>query len=250
MIDDAVTRAAGAIVRARRVAALTGAGVSTESGIPDFRSPGGLWSVFDPMEYATIECFLEDPGKSWRLFRALAASCRGRRPNPAHEALAALEAGGWIAGIVTQNVDGLHQAAGSRRVIEIHGNAERLRCPQCGVAAPLEESLLDEAAPVPRCASCDAAVKPDVVLFGEAVRDTGAAAELVAGCDLLLVAGTSANVYPAAAIPGAVRARGGRLVEFNLERCLDAEIFVPGPVGTTLPATAEAVTAIAQGGRA
>jgi NAD-dependent deacetylase len=208
-----------------------------------------LWSVFDPMEYATLECFLEDPAKAWRLFRALGRTCRGRQPNPAHAALAALEAGGWLAGIVTQNVDGLHQAAGSRRVIEIHGSAERLRCPRCGTAAPLEDALLDEAAPVPRCASCGAAVKPDVVLFGEAVRDSGAVAELVSGCDVLLVAGTSAAVYPAAAIPDRVRAHGGRVLEFNLERCLDADVFVPGRVGTTLPATAEAIAAIAQGGR-
>ena len=237
-------------MRARKAAALTGAGVSTESGIPDFRSPGGLWSVFDPMEYATLACFREEPAKAWTLFRALGRSCVDRRPNAGHRALAALESEGWIAGVVTQNIDGLHQAAGSRRVLEIHGNGERLRCPTCGRSTPFERSLLEEDAPLPRCAACGSILKPDVVLFGEQTQATQAIAELVSGCEVLLVVGTSANVIPAAWLPDQVRAHGGRLVEFNLERCLDADVFVPGPVGTTLPATVDAVAKLAHGGRA
>lgn len=248
--DDAVLRAAGEIVRAGKVAALTGAGVSTESGIPDFRSPGGLWSIFDPMEYASLDVFLREPSKAWRLFRALGKTCRDRQPNPAHRALATLETEGWIVGVVTQNIDGLHQAAGSGRVLEIHGNGERLRCLGCGATRPFERAHLEDDAPLPRCPACGTILKPDVVLFGEEVQQSDAIAGLVSGCDLLLVVGTSANVYPAAWLPEQVRSHGGRVVEFNLERCLPAALFVPGPVGTTLPATVEAVAALAREGRA
>jgi NAD-dependent deacetylase len=242
---DPVGRAASALARARRPVALTGAGVSTESGIPDFRSPGGLWSIFDPAEYATLSCFLREPEKAWRLYRALAASLVGRKPNPGHRALARLEAAGRLAGIVTQNIDGLHQEAGSRGVIELHGEARHLHCPACGRLEPARVAHLTPG-PAPHCDDCGAFLKPNVVLFEEEVRDMEAVAELLSGCDLLLVIGTSAQVVPASDLPARVRALGGSILEFNLEPTeLTASglgrsgTFVPGRVGQTLPLVVE-----------
>jgi NAD-dependent deacetylase len=239
--DDAITRAADALARAERVAALTGAGISTESGIPDFRSAGGLWAIFDPGEYATLSCFLREPEKAWRMYRALAASLVGRRPNAGHVALARLEEAGRLQGIVTQNIDGLHQAAGSRHVMELHGEARNLQCLACGRLEPARVAHLTPG-PAPHCEDCGAFLKPNVVLFEEAVRDLDRAGELVRECDLLLVIGTSTEVVPAGALPARVRAGGGSILEFNLEpTALTASglgrsgAFVAGRVGTTLP---------------
>jgi NAD-dependent deacetylase len=239
--DDAITRAADALARAERVAALTGAGISTESGIPDFRSAGGLWAIFDPGEYATLSCFLREPEKAWRMYRALAASLVGRRPNAGHVALARLEEAGRLQGIVTQNIDGLHQAAGSRHVMELHGEARNLQCLACGRLEPARVAHLTPG-PAPHCEDCGAFLKPNVVLFEEAVRDLDRAGELVRECDLLLVIGTSTEVGPAGALPARVRAGGGSILEFNLEpTALTASglgrsgAFVAGRVGTTLP---------------
>jgi NAD-dependent deacetylase len=251
----ALKEAAEAVAKARRAVAFTGAGISVESGIPDFRSPGGLWTVFAPDEYATIEAFAETPEKAWKLFRAIGKTIAGARPNPAHEALAALEAAGRLAGVITQNIDGLHQAAGSRNVVEVHGDHRRLQCLSCGRLSPMPESLLDGGS-VPACASCGSPLKPNVVLFGEGVRGLEDVQALIAGCDLLLVVGTSAQVYPAAGIPPAVKRDGGRVLEFNLEptplseggvelRFWGAHPVEPvsdwlflGPAGKTLPAVA------------
>lgn len=242
-------RAAETIRSARHAVALTGAGASVESGIPDFRSADGLWAVFDPMEYGTLSCFLSDPEKSWRLFRALGRILVGKGPNGAHRALADLERVGRVAGVVTQNVDGLHQAAGSTRVVEVHGSAERLRCPACDRGEPIRESHLEDG-PVPRCRGCGRPVKPDVVLFEEAVRDLDAALALVDPCDVLLLVGTSAEVAPVSDIPEGHLLRGGTVVEFNVaETRLTSTIrrrggiSVLGPVGETLPRVAAAVLA-------
>lgn len=229
----------------RRTAALTGAGISVDSGIPDFRSSTGLWRAFDPAEYATLAGFLEDPDRSWRFFRALGKLRSGKKPNRAHEALAELEGAGRLVGVVTQNVDGLHQAAGSRLVIELHGNGSRLRCLGCGGIEPFSADLL-EPGPVPRCRTCARPLKPDVVLFGEDVRDLDRARALVEGCDLLLVVGTSGEVVPAAWLPEEVLESGGSLIEFNLEptRLTLAGLgprgaFVEGPVSRSLPLLVE-----------
>jgi NAD-dependent deacetylase len=238
-----VERAARLVAAASCAVALTGAGISTESGIPDFRSPGGLWERFDPMEYATLACFLRDPVKAWHLYRALGETLRGSRPNAAHAALADLERAGRLAGVVTQNIDGLHQAAGSRRVLEIHGSWRNLECVSCGTltALPVERPGTEA---IPRCPACARPLKPAVVLFGETVRHLVEIEDLLAACDVLLVVGTSAEVAPAARFPGAVTARAGRVVEFNLEACLPSDVFVPGPVGTTLPALLAAMRGI------
>jgi NAD-dependent deacetylase len=235
---------AGEAARLRAAAfpvALTGAGISVESGIPDFRSPGGLWTVFRPEEYATLSAFRADPAKAWRLYRALGAALVGRLPNPGHAALARLEEAGLLRLVVTQNVDGLHQAAGSRRVIEMHGDHRRLQCLACGRLEPLDDAVL-AAAGVPRCPSCGGPLKPNVVLFEEGVRGLEEVDAALSRCDLLLVVGTSARVYPAAALPPAVRARGGTILEFNLERTgLAADCLFLGPAGETLPRLADAV---------
>lgn len=241
-------RPAGWILEAKRVAALTGAGISVDSGIPDFRSPGGLWARFDPAEYATLDCFLGDPDKAWRLYRELGASIEGKQPNPAHEALARLESIGRLRGIITQNIDGLHQAAGSRTVIEIHGNGSHLHCPACSHRRPhVAEDAGDE---VPRCPDCDHPLKPDVVLFGEAVRRLEDARAVTRGCDVLLVIGTSAQVVPASYFPSEVHRHGGRLIELNLRRELPVDpgdgrhAWVGGSVSRSLPELVARVEAL------
>jgi NAD-dependent deacetylase len=200
---------------ARKVVALTGAGISVESGIDDFRSPGGLWSHYPPEEYATIEAFRRNPEKSWKLYRALGKGLVGKRPNTAHHVLTDLENTGTVQGVVTQNVDNLHQDSGSRVVLEIHGNHRHLQCLGCGdVSLPSRDIF--EGDKVPMCRHCRLPLKPNVVLFGEPVRSLDEIQSLVHRCDALLVIGTSAQVYPAAALPEQIKETGGLIFEFNI----------------------------------
>lgn len=233
-----LAEAAVALRAASKVVALTGAGISVASGIPDFRSPGGLWTVFSPEEYATIEVFERNPAKAWELFRALGKALVGKKPNAAHSALAELEARGLLAGIVTQNIDNLHQQAGSRRVFEIHGDHQHLQCLRCDSLAPVTADIY-QSSTLPLCEHCGAPLKPNVVLFGETVRDLEAIHAFVADCDLLLVIGTSAQVYPAAGLPTLVRQNGGRIVECNHESVLRLsgrdDFFLAGAAEQTLP---------------
>src|SRR5581483_1589090 len=145
--------------------ALTGAGVSTESGIPDFRSADGIWAQYDPYEVASIDAFRRDPARVWEFYARRLAVLDGARPNAGHHALAELERRGLLATVVTQNVDGLHAAAGSREVIEVHGSIARARCLRCGAVVPRDEVV--RLLPVPACPHCGAVLKPDVVMFGE-----------------------------------------------------------------------------------
>ena len=247
---EEVRRAATEIKARKSVAALTGAGISVESGIPDFRSPGGIWTRYDPMEYATIDAFLAAPRKVWPFLIELGELLEGARPNAGHVALAALEAAGWLAGVATQNVDGLHQAAGSKRVLELHGGPGRLRCVKCQRAAPIEREALRAAvragAP-PRCEVCGGLLKPDVVLFGEALP-AGVFAEverLVDRAGALLVVGTSATVWPVAGLPARAREAGALVVEVNLEATEltgdVAQLSLFGKAGEVLPALVEAI---------
>ncbi len=233
-------------------AALTGAGVSVESGIPDFRSPGGIWERFDPMEYATIDAFRRDPVKVWAFLHELDALLRGARPNPAHEALGELERRGRLAGVATQNVDALHQAGGSRRVIELHGTGDRLVCPRCGARYPTARARAGELDDPPRCEDvmCGAVLKPDVTLFGEMLPPGAfeAALDLVTRAPVLLVVGTSASVSPVSSLPDAARRAGSYVVEMNIApteltgTVADRSIF--GPAGETLPALLAEVAAL------
>ncbi|MGW8195840.1 MAG: SIR2 family NAD-dependent protein deacylase [Desulforhopalus sp.] len=233
--------------------ALTGAGISVNSGIDDFRSPGGVWSRFSPDEYATLEVFIHHPAKAWVLYRELGKGLLGKKPNKAHNVLAKFENDGFLKGLVTQNVDNLHQVAGSKNVLEIHGDHQHLQCLQCGNIVPVTESHYDSAK-VPACDLCTYPLKPNVVLFGEAVRNMESIELLLAHCDLLLVVGTSAQVYPAAGFPAAVKQRGGLIYEFNREPALSvspyrmtsplSDYFFEGDLSSSLPAFNRAVRAI------
>lgn len=199
-----------------RTVALTGAGISVESGIPAFRGSQGLWDRFDPMEYATIEAFSEDPEKAWRMFSGMISLLLAAVPNRAHAGLAELERAGRLRAVITQNVDGLHQAAGSRNVIEYHGSFRELVCRSCWKRYPFGNWVPGE--PPPRC-ECGAVLKPDIVLFGEPIPwGAQASAEAEAReCGVLLVVGTSAQVFPACELPVTARERGATVIEINTE---------------------------------
>ncbi len=242
LVISVAERAAALLHDARRPLAFTGAGISVASGIPDFRSPGGLWSIFDPMEYATLSVFLSDPAKAWVFYRRLARTLHGKVPNAAHEALAILEQNGRLDGIITQNIDRLHQDAGSNQVLELHGSHDTLSCLTCSYRQLFSEDLVDDEAPIPVCGRCGVPLKPDTVLFEEPVRHMDEAGAWLAHCDLLLVIGTSAQVVPAASLPGMVRSGGGSLLEFNLEPTAlttaglgERGLLVRGPAEETLP---------------
>jgi NAD-dependent deacetylase len=205
------------------VVVLTGAGVSTASGIPDFRSKGGLWDTFDPMEF-TLERFHADPARFWARRAAYITAARhlDAEPNAGHLALARAARDGRVERIVTQNVDGLHAKAGTppERLLELHGNGHHAACLRCGAKEPIAAVLASvQARPgdPPKCARCGGLLKPDVVLFGEAVGLMPQAAAAVASARTLVVAGTSLQVYPAAGLVDIALAAGGRVVLLNRE---------------------------------
>jgi NAD-dependent deacetylase len=189
---------------------LTGAGISTESGIPDFRSPNGIWAQYDPMEYATIDAFRRDPEKVWEFYALRLDALARAEPNAGHLALAELERRGLVRAVVTQNIDGLHLRAGSKDVIEVHGSIRTAACLACGAEAPLEHAM-------PRCPRCGEIMKPGVVMFGELLPEGAleGAAELARAAGLLLVVGSSLEVYPVAALPQETLAAGGTLAIVN-----------------------------------
>ena len=196
------------------VVALTGAGISVPSGIPDFRSPGtGLWTKVDPMKVAHIDAFRRDPKAFWAYYRPRFQTLGDKRPNPAHEALAELERRGLLAAVITQNIDRLHRAAGSQRVIEVHGSIETSSCTSCEATYRLEDvdALFTDG--VAECRVCCGLVKPDVVLFGELLPEAAMAEaqELAAEADLMLCVGSSLEVYPVAGLPELTLASGGRV---------------------------------------
>jgi NAD-dependent deacetylase len=197
-----------------RVVALTGAGISVPSGIPDFRTPGkGLWERVNPLEVATIDAFHRDTRRFWRFYRPRFADLQDKRPNAAHEALAELERRGVLEAVITQNIDRLHQKAGSERVIEVHGSIATSSCTSCETTYELEqvEALFED--DVATCTACAGKVKPDVVLFGEVLPETAVfeAHDLCQRADLLLCIGSSLEVYPVAGLPEVTLGGGGRL---------------------------------------
>jgi NAD-dependent deacetylase len=214
-ISSEVERLAELLGRSRHAVALTGAGVSVPSGIPDFRSPGtGLWENVDPMEVAHIDVFEREPERFWSYYRPRFQSLGDKEPNRAHEVLAELERRDLIEGVVTQNVDRLHRAAGSENVIEVHGSIETSSCVTCAASFELEQmdELFDERG-VALCSVCRGAVKPDVVLFGELLPESAMAraTELAERADLILCVGSSLAVYPVAGLPRVTLERGGKL---------------------------------------
>jgi NAD-dependent deacetylase len=208
-------RLAELIAESSCTVALTGAGVSVPSGIPDFRTPEtGLWANFDPMEVAHIDVFERDPARFWSYYRPRFHELGDKRPNGAHRVLAELERRGLIEGVITQNIDRLHRAGGSRNVVEVHGSIETSSCRRCATAFEIEEiDALFDADGIAVCSSCGGAVKPDVVLFGELLPESAMARarDLAERAELMLCVGSSLAVYPVAGLPQLTLERGGRL---------------------------------------
>ena len=225
---------------ARFVAVLTGAGVSAESGVPTFRdTQQGLWARFDPRELATPSAFARNPKRVWDWYAMRREIVGGVAPNSAHVALAALERRVPEFLLITQNVDGLHQRAGSQRVVELHGNIARVKCSREGTLVATWEDPGDELPP--RCPACGAFLRPDVVWFEELLppEPLAHAEEAARHCDVLLVVGTSAEVYPAAALPEHARRGGARVIEINPNETpltAEADYTLRGPAGSVLPA--------------
>jgi NAD-dependent deacetylase len=247
-----IERAAEIVARARHVVALTGAGMSVESGIPPFRGPGGLWTKHGEPPMNGYQRFLADPAEAWRdrlspsgPMRELWETLRKAQPNPGHHALVQLENLGILRCLITQNVDNLHRAAGSRALAEIHGNHTLIRCIECARRFEPEEISLDELPP--HCPHCSGLLKSDTVSFGEPIPSDVLARcfEVTEACDCMLVAGTSATVYPAAQFPLDVRQRGGNLIEINLyesELTPYCTVSLRGGSATILPKLVERIT--------
>lgn len=217
-MEDLIKRAANDLARAKTAVALTGAGISVESNIPPFRGKGGLWEKFDPMEYAHIDAFLRDPAKVWHvMMKELKDVIDRAEPNDAHKSLVRLEELGILKTVITQNVDGLHQAAGNTDVIEFHGSFAWQKCMICENRC--ETSKIDMDRIPPRC-NCGGIFRPEVIFFGEVIpphhlsRSRFAAAQ----CDIMLVIGTSAVIQPAAFMPVISKESGAKVIEINPER--------------------------------
>lgn len=267
MIDGPPEMAqASAAVAGGGVVAFTGAGVSVQSGIPTFRDPGGVWERFDPAEFGTWEglagAATSRPDALVAFLQELRRVFREARPGPAHLALARLEEAGLVEAVITQNVDGLHRDAGSRRVVEVHGTFRRTACLACGNREDVgrQEFLehLDRAivglrtafvpslgSLLPRCSRCGGPARPDFVAFGERLQTFDEAEALVEGCRVLLVVGTSGEVWPAAALPQRARQEGALVVEVSpAPTLIAAELRLQGQAGDVLPALADAVLGV------
>lgn len=247
-MDNArISEAAGIIKKSQHCIALTGAGISVESGIPDFRGKNGLWTKYNPEEYVHIDGFNRHPEKIWDMMSDLLSLTHDAVPNPAHTALAGLERAGVLKCLITQNIDNLHQDAGSQGVVEFHGNTRDVQCLKCKKKYPLDSFERNHTPPV--CPVCGVILKPDFVFFGEMIpHDALVRSEHHAECaDVVIVVGTSAVVYPAAAIPSTAKAHGAVIIEINLEPTdltdRTTDIFLGGKAGDILPAVAAQVLA-------
>ncbi len=231
---------------AQRIACLTGAGISAESGIATFRdTQTGLWANFDPMQLASQAGFSADPGVVWRWYMDRLQRVQQAQPNPGHRALADLEARVHRFTLITQNVDDLHERAGSRSVLHLHGRIDRFHCNRCGFDHAL--TMQERSAPrPPQCLACGDSVRPSVVWFGESLpgRILDHAWRAAERCDVMLVVGTSGVVYPAAQLPLLARQLGAHLIEVNPERTAlsdMADAYLQGPAGVVLPDLLEAI---------
>lgn len=244
-MKELILRAAEDLVRSNNVVALTGAGISVESGIPPFRGKGGLWERYDPMEYAHIDAFMKNPTRVWEvLIKEMKRIIENARPNNAHNALAKLERLGILKTIITQNVDGLHQMAGNTDVIEFHGNFTWQRCLECNNRC--ETAKIDIVQIPPRC-ECGGIYKPECIFFGEMIppQYLWRSQAVASACDTMLVIGTSAEVQPAASIPLIAKQAGAKVIEFNLERTpLTSEssnYIITGKAGEVLKSLTEEI---------
>jgi NAD-dependent deacetylase len=242
-LNNAIEQASRLVRDARHLVAFTGAGISTASGIPDFRSKGtGLWEHDDPMAVASLTTFRTNPKRFWDWKRGLMRQVWRAQPNPAHLALAQLEADGRLKALITQNIDGLHQRAGSRNVYELHGTIETLTCPACRQKFHAEQfrEIIETTEELPRCPACQAVVKPDVVLFEEMLPQlTWQDAEKhCRRADVIIVAGSSLEVWPAATLPEIAVSNGARLILANLSPTFmdaHAEVLLNANVADVLP---------------
>jgi NAD-dependent deacetylase len=237
-MEKLLNQAAEIICNSKSTLALTGAGISVESGIPDFRSAGGLWSRYDPEEYATITAFREDPEKIWNMLREMEELVERARPNDAHLGMGQLESMGFLHCIITQNIDNLHQAGGAKNVIEYHGNSSSLSCLWCGNRYSVEEKRGESP---PKC-QCLKILKPDVIFFGESppVDALNRSFQLAGAAQALMVVGTSATVSPANTIPVVAKQNGAKIIEINKERThlTDSvtDVFLQGGAGEIIKA--------------
>ena len=218
--------------------------MSTESGIPDFRSSSGIWREYDPYEVATIDAWRRDPARVWDFYTMRFELLTSAEPNDAHRAIAALEAAGLVRAVVTQNIDTLHERAGSRDVIEVHGSIRSASCLACGHREPLARVL--ELLPLPTCAECGAPLKPDVVMFGELLPEAAIerATRLAREAALLLVVGSSLEVWPVAGLPEQTLAAGGQLAIVNrgsTDYDARAAVAIDGGAGAVLSAAARSL---------
>jgi NAD-dependent deacetylase len=247
MQNELITQAAAMLRSSQTVVAMTGAGIGKPSGIPDFRSESGLWSKDDPMEAASIYTFQSNPQRFYDWLRPLMDLMLAAKPNPAHQALVQLEQRGLLQSVITQNIDGLHQEAGSQMVYELHGHIRSATCSQCKqttFAEPLIEPI--HAGNVPTCPACGGVYKPDIVLFGEPLPQTAFVQAHLAleACDALIIAGTSLAVHPAGSLPIVAARKGAKIIIVNIgETELDdiAHVIINADVAQALPAIVEAI---------
>ena len=245
MDHQLIQRAAKDILHSKKTIAFTGAGISVESGIPDFRGAQGLWQKYDPEEYAHIDAFHSNPEKVWMMIKEMFSVTMTAKPNPAHIGLAELEKMGLLSSVITQNVDGLHQAAGNTNVIEFHGSHRTFSCLTCSTKTEASSFTLEDLPA--RCPRCSSLLKPDVVFFGEAIPWD---AQIMSfkesnSCSAVLVIGTSAVVYPAASIPITAKEKGAIVIEINMEPTplthQISDYLICGSAGKIVPAIVEEV---------
>ena len=251
MLDKKIQQAAQMISKSASNVALTGAGVSTKSGIPDFRGPDGLWTKVDPTKFASINGFLSDPKGWWEMALELAPTILNAKPNPSHTMLAELEKMGLLDCLVTQNVDGLHQRAGSKNVLEVHGSLFSATCTVCHIQVErkyLEKAMKKRQIPV-MCPTCGGLLKLDTVFFGEALpqKALGAAVEAARNCELMLAAGSYLVVYPVATLPTIATQSGAKFIIINQEPTpLDqmADLVFIAEAGETLTQIVKAIKSL------
>lgn len=244
-MEDTIKRAAERLKKCRHVVALTGAGISVESGIPDFRSAGGLWEKYDPAEYAQIDAFYRKPKQVWQMLLEMDELLNSAAPNPAHFALADMEKDGFLKEVITQNIDSLHQKAGNTRVIEFHGHCRSLRCDACGTKE--SAGKISAAEIPPSCKKCGQLIRPEIVFFGEGIPPKAYEDSMraIKNCDALIIVGTSAVVAPASYLPGLAKDGGAFLLEVNpettgLSRRL-VDIHIKDFAGRAMPALVKAM---------
>lgn len=241
--EESITAAAQLIHLSKYTVVFSGAGISTESGIADFRSPGGLWSRYNPNEYAEYSSFLKHPEKFWKMHKELSRTVLEAKPNLAHTTLASLEKDyNRVKTIITQNIDFLHLRAGNTKVLEIHGSGQTAHCLSCQTEFHYTDiqRLLDEGQEVPRCNNCEGLIKPNVVLFGEQLpfEVLQQARDEVIAADLLIIIGSSLSIYPAAALPSLALSTGAKIIIINTEPTRmdhDADVVIREKAGVVLP---------------